>query len=188
MRKTAFCLAGLGAAFCLTSASAAEWQMDSSASNRLEFTASFEGAPAPGVFRQFDTRLRFDPDRPSEASLEVTIAVNSADMRSADVNAAIGRAEWFDFARHSQARFLSTEIRRIDGTRYLARGTLNLKGVQQPVEVPFTWAQGAGTVRMAGELVVRRAAFGIGTGEWAATNVIGADVKIRFDLQLRKGD
>jgi len=39
---------------------------------------------------------------------------------------------------------------------------------------------------MEGELVVKRSAFGIGAGEWAATNVIGADVKIRFDLRLRK--
>ena len=36
--------------------------------------------------------------------------------------------------------------------------------MQQPVEVPFGWTQAAGAARMEGELVVKRAAFGIGTG------------------------
>jgi polyisoprenoid-binding protein YceI len=39
---------------------------------------------------------------------------------------------------------------------------------------------------MEGEFVVKRGAFGIGTGEWAATRVIGADVKIRFNVRLHK--
>jgi len=164
---------------------AADWKMDA-ATSRLEFTAIFERAPAPGVFRQFDARLRFDPEQPAAGSLEVTIDVKSADMKIADVNKAIAGVEWFDFARHPQARFQATDIRRIDASRYLARGTLLLKGVQQPVEVPFAWTRSADAARMEGELVVKRSAFGIGAGEWAATNVIGADVKIRFDLRLRK--
>jgi polyisoprenoid-binding protein YceI len=39
---------------------------------------------------------------------------------------------------------------------------------------------------MGGEFVVRRNAFGIGTGQWASTNVIGPDVKISFHVRLRK--
>jgi polyisoprenoid-binding protein YceI len=164
---------------------AADWKMDA-ATSRLEFTATFERAPAPGVFRQFDARLRFDAGQPAAGSLEVTIDVTSADMKVADVNKAIAGAEWFDFARFPQARFQATDIRQVDTGRYLARGTLALKGVQHPVEVPFTWTRSADTARMEGELVVKRRTFGIGSGEWAATNVIGPDVTIRFDLRLRK--
>jgi polyisoprenoid-binding protein YceI len=167
-------------------ARAADWKMDAAAS-LLEFTATFERTAAPGVFRQFDARLRFDADRPAQSSLEVTVAVTSADMRSADVNKAIGGAQWFDFARFPQAQFQSTDIRRLDATRYLARGILSLKGMQQPIEVPFTWTRNGEAARMEGELVVKRGPFGIGTGEWAATNVIGPDVKIRFDVRLRQG-
>ena len=38
---------------------------------------------------------------------------------------------------------------------------------------------------MQGEFVVKRALFGIGTGEWAANNVIGPDVTIKFRVRLR---
>ena len=190
---------GLAAVACLalllaataTPASAADWRMDA-AGSRIEFTALFEKTAAPGVFREFDTRLRFDPEKPADSRLEVSIKVASADMMSTDINNAIRAAEWFDFARFPQAEFRATDIRRTEANRYVARGTLALKGVQQPVEVPFVWTAvpaPAGAkgmfASMEGELSLRRGVFGIGSGEWAATNVIGAEVRVKFRVRLR---
>ena len=98
------------------------------AGSKLEFVATFEKTAAPGVFREFDARLRFDPEKPEGSRLDVTVKVTSADMSSADVNSAIRGPEWFDFGRFPQAEFHSTEIRRAEANRYLARGTLSLKG------------------------------------------------------------
>lgn len=165
---------------------AAEWRMEAAAS-RLDFAATFERTPAPGVFKQFDTRLAFDGETPAGGKLQVSIRMPSADMANADVNKAIAGPEWFDFARHPEAVFQSAEIRRVDGNRYLARGTLTLKGVQRPVDVPFTWAPVGDAATMDGEFTVQRSAFGIGTGEWADTSVIGPDVKVKFRVRLRKG-
>jgi polyisoprenoid-binding protein YceI len=179
----------LASALLVTStfpAKAADWRMDA-ATSRLEFSATFERAAAPGVFREFDARIRIDVDKPAEGRLDVTIVVKSADMNSADVNNAISGPEWFDFARFPKAEFRSAEVRRVSGNRYVARGNLSLKGVQHPVEIPFNWTETGNTARLDGEFVVKRGAFGIGTGEWAATNVIGADVTVRFNVRLRKG-
>jgi len=166
-------------------ASAVDWQMDAAAS-RLEMVATFEGSPSPGSFKDFDTRLSLDPGEPTKGKLDVSIAVQSADWGSADINKAIAGPEWFDFARFPQAEFHATDVRHLTGDRYLARGNLNLKGAQVPVEVPFAWTETAGVAHMDGEFTVKRGAFGIGTGEWAAANVIGADVKIKFSVQLHK--
>ncbi len=179
-------LAGALLASAAHSACAADWKMDAGAS-RLEFAVTFEKTAAPGVFKEFDTHLRFDADRPGDGRLDVTIVVKSADMNSGDINKAIGGAEWFDYTRFPRAEFHATEIRRVDANRYVARGTLTLKGLQQSIDVPFAWSEAPDISRMTGEFTVKRAAFGIGTGEWAATNVIGADVEIKFDIRLRKG-
>jgi polyisoprenoid-binding protein YceI len=167
-------------------AQAADWTMDAG-SSRLEFAATYEGNSAPGVFREFDTRMRFDVDKPAGGQLDVTIVVKSADMKSADIDKAISGAEWFDFDRFPQAEFHATDIRRTDDRRYLARGTLSLKGVTKPVAVPFTWTETGDTAQMDGEFSVERGDFGIGTGEWAATNVIGPHVKVKFSVRLHKG-
>jgi cytochrome b561/polyisoprenoid-binding protein YceI len=164
---------------------AADWRMDAAAS-RLEFIASFEKNPAPGIFKTFDVKMSFDAEKPQGGSLDVSIQASSADMKVREVNDAIRGPEWFDFARFPQAGFRSTDLRRVEQGRYVARGTLTLKGVQQAVEVPFTWSGKGDAALLEGELTVKRATFGIGTGEWAATDVIGPDVKIRFRVSLRK--
>ena len=56
------------------------------AGSKLEFVATFEKTPAPGVFKEFDTRLRFDPEQPAGGSLDVTVKVTSADMNIPDAN------------------------------------------------------------------------------------------------------
>jgi polyisoprenoid-binding protein YceI len=172
----------------LQPARAADWKM-APAGSRLEFAAQFENTPAPGVFKDFDVRLGLDGDSPAGGRLDVTIRIASADMASADINKAIAGAEWFDFARHQQADFHATDIRRSptnpQAGRYLARGTLALKDAQQPVEVPFTWSPATDGATMEGEFTVKRASFGIGTGEWAAPDVIGPDVIVKFRVRLR---
>ena len=167
------------------SAPAADWKMDPAGST-LEFIATFEKTAAPGVFKEFDARLRFDPEKPAGSRLDVTVKVTSADMNMPDVNKEIRGKDWFDYAGFPQAEFHSTDLRRIEGNRYVARGTLVLKGVKQAVEVPFTWTGSADGAVMEGELTVKRGAFGIGAGEWAETDVIGADVKVKFKVKLRK--
>jgi polyisoprenoid-binding protein YceI len=166
-------------------AQAADWSMDA-ANSKLEFIATFEKTDAPGIFKVFDTRMRFDPDRPEGGRLDVSIQVTSADMDSADINNAIRGHEWFDFAAHPHAEFHSTEIRRTQAGRYVAHGQLNVKGIQQTIDVPFAWRAAADTATMQGEFTLKRGAFGIGTGEWTATDVIGAEVKIKFKVQLHR--
>ena len=165
-------------------AAAADWKMDPGGS-KLEFVATFEKTPAPGVFKEFDARLSFDPEKPAGGALHVTVKVTSADMGIADVNKEIRNRDWFDYAGFPQAEFHSTELR-ADGKRYIARGTLTLKGVKQAVEVPFTWAPSGDGATMEGELTLKRSDFGIGLGEWKATDTIGAEVKVKFKLKLKK--
>lgn len=182
-RALVFALAGLVMLAC--PALAADWGKQA-ATSKLEIGITFEGTTAPGEFKVFDTHLHLDPASPVDNLLDVTIDATSLDMNSADVNAAIGGVEWFDFAHFPRAQFHATQISKVAGNRYLARGTLELKGVKQAVDVPFTWTEAPDTARMEGQLVVERRVFGIGTGEWSATTVIGPGVTIKFNVQLKK--
>jgi polyisoprenoid-binding protein YceI len=167
-------------------AHAANWQMDKTGS-RLEFVSTYQGQPAPGVFRDFTTRLQFDPAQPARGKLEVDVAVTSVDMGSDDLHEGMRAPEWFDFARFPKAQFRSQQIKLIAPQRYEARGTLTLKGVQQEVTVPFAWDAKGQTAVMTGELTLNRTRFGIGTGEWATPDPIGLDVKVKFKVTLRRG-
>lgn len=184
-RSLASCIVAAVALVHGAASAAADWRMDPAASS-LAFVARFEKAPAPGVFKSFDARVTLDGERPVDGKIEITVTVASADMANADVNREIRGPDWFDVARFPLARFRSSGVRPMAGTRFVAVGTLELKGVTRPVEVPFDWSQSGDTASMEGELTLARAAFGIGLGEWARTDVIGPDVEIRFKLRMRK--
>lgn len=176
-------VAGLGVA---SAAMAVQWRMIPEQS-QLEYVATYEGQRAPGEFREFQTDLKFDPQAPESGRLEVTVNLASADMYSSDVNDAIREQEWLNVDRVGPATFISDQITSRGNGRFLAVGTLQLKGVSRPLEVPFTWqAQGA-TAYMEGALTVDRTDFNIGTGEWASPTPIGVKVEVKFRVVLKPG-
>jgi polyisoprenoid-binding protein YceI len=164
-------------------AAATEWRMDPMASELL-FQVYYEGEPAPGNFSRFDTRFQFDPAHPADGKLKVTVKLTSIDMGSAEINDAIQGKEWLDLSKFTEAEFNSAEIIKVGSNRYVAKGTLRLKGVKRAVEVPFTWVPEGKAARMRGELTVDRTAFGVGTGEWASADPISLGVKVRFNVRL----
>src|SRR5262245_7404303 len=114
MRMSLLGMAGLLLAGATQAAGAPEWRMDP-AGSKLEFTATFERNPVPGVFKDFDARLRFDPEQPAGGSLDVTVKVTSADMNIPEVNKEIRGKDWFDYAGFPQAEFHSTDLQRTQG-------------------------------------------------------------------------
>jgi len=168
------------------SAEATEWHM-SVDNSRLEFFITYSGLETPGYFRQFATELQFDPVTPADGQLVVTVVILSADMDSADINAEIVGPEWFDVAQYADAQFVSDSIVKIGDRRFIATGRLQLKGIEQLVEVPFTWSQADGQAQLRGELILQRGIFGIGSGEWATSDIIGQNVRVRFDIALYAG-
>lgn len=152
--------------------------------SQLGFTATFEGAKAPGKFHGFDVCFAFDPGQPATGRLDVRIDMGSADMDSADLNEEIVDADWLDASAFPQAWFSSEHIETTGTTELVAHGSLTLKGRSQPVDVPFRWQVGSDHAIMSGELTLKRTAFGIGAGEWATAESIGDDVKVRFVVTL----
>jgi polyisoprenoid-binding protein YceI len=178
-------LAGSLLVCAVDTAHAADWRMEP-AGSKLEYIATFQKARASGIFKEFDARVRFDENRLADSRIDVTVAVVTADMIDADVNKSIREPDWFDSARFPQAGFHANDVRRVGENRYLAHGALTVKGVEQQVEVPFVWTDAVESATIAGELTVKRAAFHIGLGEWASTDVIGPDVTVKFSVRLHK--
>lgn len=165
-------------------AAADEWQVDRAAS-RLNFVPTFEGRPTVGQFRDFAVQLRFDPSSPETGQMYVTVSLMSADLSSKDINEAIRGSEWLDVARYPKAEFESSRIHGSNG-RYVAEGTLKLKGVTQVIKVPFNWNSSEKEATMVGKLKLDRTDFRIGTGEWSDSRSIGHPVEVRFNLRLER--
>lgn len=160
------------------------WQVGEDST--LTFVAVQQGAPFEGRFERFEARIRFSPERPADGELVVTVETDSVDTGYDQRDEVLRSEDFFDVMRWPEARFEASEFRASGGDRYEARGRLTLRDQTHPLTVPFTFRSDGATAELVGEVVVPRLRFGIGQGEWADTTWIGADVTVRFDLQLTR--
>jgi len=150
----------------------------------LVFASQYDGETFTGSFAGFTTRLSFDPAQLASAKLDVTIPLAGAKSGNADRDSTLQSADFFDVAKHAQARYTASKFRSLGGNRYAADGTLSLRGVSKPVTLNFTWTPGAKPV-LAGKATVKRLDFGVGSGDWADTKAIPDEVAISTKVVLQ---
>jgi polyisoprenoid-binding protein YceI len=130
--------------------------------------------------------LRFDPDNWTTATTELDIDMSSLDMGDAQWNAAVCKPDLLDCARNRYAHFVSTSVERKDDHHGVLHGQLTLRGISQPLSIPFTFNRAAKTIyglhTVAGfsaSATLDRKAFGI----TAYDNSIGHDVSVWLELE-----
>jgi len=162
-------------------AAAADYVQSSGA---LSFASAYQGETFTGLFPDFSTTLSFDPSAPQDARLEVTIPLATADTKSGDRDGTLKTADFFDVARFATARYTASGFRSLGDDRYVADGTLELRGVKKPVALTFTWTPGERPV-LAGRATVKRLDFDVGGGDWADVSIIPDEVAISTRVTFR---
>jgi len=171
------------AALFASPAMAAQWAVDA-ATSTLSFEATQTGAAFTGQFKEFTAEIDFDPADPAAGSISATINPASFSSGASDRDGMIGGAEWFDVATFPEAKFVSTGITAgAEAGSYVAAGTLTIKGVDVPVELPFTLAIDGTHAVADGELTLDRLAFGVGTGDWEDDSVVSTAVKVLVHIE-----
>jgi polyisoprenoid-binding protein YceI len=167
--------------------SATAWVSDP-ARSRLEFSGTLSGGTFDGSFTRFQPEITFDPADLAGSRFHVTIETASADTQDADRDAILKGTEFFAVERWPVARFEAGRFTAAGPGRYTAQGKLTLRDVTRDVTLNFTFKPAAdrATATLAGGAAINRLDFGVGQGDWRDTKWVGDEVKIRFDLLLRR--
>jgi len=168
---------------CLPSV-AEQWQSVPK-NSQLNYEVSFQGLPIEGRFSQFSV------DYIATEKLLVKVAVASADMSDDELNSEIVGVDWFDAGRFGEAVFSSDDLAAVSNSKenFIAEGSLKLKGVAEPVNVPFVWqpdSQNPDRATMSGQLILKRSDFSIGIGDWSSGEQIGIDVGVSFTVVMHR--
>ena len=153
------------------------------ASSTLGFSNTFQGESFNGQFGQWTAAISYDPANLAASKFDVEVTLASVKTGDSDRDGALPGPDFFDVATFPKAHFITTGFRR-SGGKVIADGTLTLRGVSKPVSLEVTFKpEGDGaTLDVAGTL--QRLDFGVGTGDYADTSVIGGEVKVTAHLQL----
>ncbi|WP_312160186.1 YceI family protein [Phenylobacterium sp.] len=148
----------------------------------LGFATSWSGTAIEGRFDRWRADIRFSPEALDKSKVSVSIDLASAVTGDGQRDESIKGSDWFDVASHARATFTATRFEKTGEDRYVAHGTLTLRGVSKPQRLPFTLKIEGDKARVSGVTSLDRTAFGVGQGEWKSTDQIPAEVKVSVDL------
>lgn len=151
--------------------------------SRLVFNAVYLDEEFEGSFGRFTPQIRFDPQDLAGSRFDVGIDLASAGTDNTERDEMLVGSEFLDSGAQPQARYQATSFRALGGNRYVAEGTLTLRGISKPVPLAFTWTPGAKPV-LEGEATLSRLAFKVGTGDWTDTELLPDEVQVRTRLVL----
>jgi len=157
------------------------------AKSTLQFTFTQAGAKNQGRFARFPVTFDFSAETQAASRLEVTVEMSSITTGDQERDDTLRGDDLLAVAKYPQAHFSATQFTRT-ASGFEAAGKLTLRGVTRDVRVPFTFRtateNGTAVGYMNGAATLHRLDFGVGQGDWKATDQVGNDVEVSFALRL----
>jgi polyisoprenoid-binding protein YceI len=163
----------------------ATWTPSSGSS--LEFETAWSGAPVKGRFKTWTAQIVFAPEALDRSSVVVRIDLSSAETGDAQRDGMLVGPDWLDVAGHGPAVFTARRFSTAPGGGFVAHGTLAMRGVKKPLEVPFKVTFSGKDAEAVGTAEIDRGAFGVGPGADDGGDQVPAKVKVAFTVRARKG-
>lgn len=157
------------------------------AKSTFEYQFTQAGALNKGKFTKYTVTLDWSPDNLATSKLDVVVDMNSLDTGDKERDDTLKSADLFSAAKFPQSRFTSTQITKT-ANGYDAVGKLTIRGVSRDTHVPFSFKtadeQGKPAGYLLGKTTIKRLDFGVGQGDWKATDQVGNDVAVSYSLRL----
>jgi polyisoprenoid-binding protein YceI len=151
------------------------------AKSTFEYQFTQAGALNKGKFTKYTVTLDFSADSLATSKLDVVVDMASLDTGDKERDETLKSADLFSVAKFPQSRFTSTQITKT-ANGYDAVGKLTIRGVSHDAHIPFTFKPADGS--MLGKTTVKRLDYGVGQGDWKATDQVGNDVAVSYALRL----
>ena len=174
-------------------AGAPEWNVDYAHSS-ISFTISHFFTPVQGAFDKFEGKLMFDPEDMGSSKAEFTVDIESINTKNAKRDGHLKSEDFFNTSEWPTMQFVSEKFEAKGDNKFLVHGKMTIRDVTKDVTVPFELLGVRDHLMMEGTLVggikaefnLNRNDYGVGTGDWAATAVIGDEVNITLFFEVNR--
>lgn len=147
-----------------------------------------------GKFNSFTGEFNFDPNNLKGSSAYFEIDVNSIDTQEPKRDEHLQSPDFFDAKKFPKIKFKSDKIEKKGDKSYIVHGNLTIRDVTKHVMLPLEYKgemehpmmKGTLILGVAVETKLNRNDYGVGTGDWAATMVVGDEVRIKINMELNR--
>ncbi len=165
-------------------AHAGNWVVDASKSS-ITFEASQSGEKFGGSIPAFTADITFDPADLANAKVNVVIPLTGVSTGSPTRDADLPGPVWLDVANHPAATFESSSFRATGEHSYVAEGKLTIRGVSQPLVLPFDLTLEDEMALATSTVSFSRMPFGIGK-DWPESSGVSENVTVKFTIHATK--
>lgn len=180
--------------------STADRWMPDLAHTSVEFEARHFFTKVRGAFRDFEVDFVYDEVNPENSTVAANIRVTSVTTGNERRDAHLRTSDWFDVERFPEIRFRSERVEAVSADELRVHGVLTIQDFSRRVVLPVRRAgvqdipapmqqMMGGADRIAGfetTLTINRTDFGIGSGNWATTAVVGGPIEIHISMEAHR--
>jgi polyisoprenoid-binding protein YceI len=159
---------------------AAELRVGPASKSTVVATFKQEGVAVDCPFTQFTGSINYDAKNPAAGGAVIEVDMASIDIGDPAYSAEVRKKSWFDTASFPKGVFRSTSIKPLTPGKFMASGTLSIKGKTFPANVTVTVTGSAAIPVFDGGMYISRKAFGIGDPIW--NDVLEDTVLVKFHL------
>lgn len=169
------------------------WKVDKSHTS-VNFTVNHFFSAVTGKFKDFDGTFHFDKNNLKGSKADFSVVINSVDTDNGKRDKHLQSKDFFNAKKYPKMDFQSTKIDKKSDKEYLIHGKLTIKDVTKDVTLPMKitgemehpMMKGTIILGVAIDTTIDRTEYGVGTGDWAATMVVGDEVKIHIPMELNR--
>jgi polyisoprenoid-binding protein YceI len=183
---------GLFMSFTTMRVEAPEWKIDNNHTS-ISFEVNHFFTPVVGSFKDFDGILNFDPENLDGSSAAFTIQISSVETDNEKRNGHLQSEDFFNAEKYPEMKFTSSSFTK-NGDDYTLNGKLTIRDITKEVSIPVDilgigahpMKKGKLITAMRAEFSLNRNDYGVGSGSWAATAVVGEEVKVSVLLEANR--
>ena len=169
------------------------WKVDN-AHTSVNFSVNHFFSAVTGKFQGFDGSFHFDPNNLKGSSISFTIPVSGINTDNEKRDNHLQSGDFFDAEKYPNMSFVSSGFEKKSESDFIAHGKLTIRNTTKDVSLPFRvtgqmehpMMEGTLILGLALEIKLNRTDYGVGTGSWAATMVVGDEVNISINMELNR--
>jgi polyisoprenoid-binding protein YceI len=144
----------------------------------VTFQINNAGITVEGSLEGLEADISFDPLHPEQGQIKASVPVNTIRTGIGLRDKHLQKPDYFDAARHPRILLSSKSLRKTGKGKYEGTFTLNIKGIEREVVVPFTVSP---VNEFNGKFRVNRLDFGLGK----ESLVLSDEVEVAIRVKLR---
>lgn len=183
----------VGLSFQTFAQDAPSWKIDESHTS-VNFSINHFFSAVTGKFKEFEGEFNLDLDNLDASKASFVIDVASVDTDEPKRDKHLQSKDFFNAKNFPKMKFESTGFTKKSDKEFVVKGNLTIRDVTKLVELPVKVSgqmehpmkRKTLILGLVVEYTMNRNDFGVGTGDWAATAVVGDEVRISIPMELNR--